>query len=157
MHESEKSKWSRSVVSDSSRPRGLQPTRLLHPWDFPGKSTGVGCHCLLQIRVLIHLKVGPKVSRLFSIGRLFSIVKQSFFMIDRDSALWIFLSSPKIILQSQSGIKRTLFQDLNDGICLFLFYCWVFMCVLGFESIFKIYRTILHFWSTLKVVNLKNL
>ena len=32
--------------SDSSRPHGLQPTRLLHPWDFPGKSTGVGCHCL---------------------------------------------------------------------------------------------------------------
>ena len=25
-----------------------QPTRLLHPWDFPGNSTGVGCHCLLQ-------------------------------------------------------------------------------------------------------------
>ena len=24
------------------------PTRLLHPWDFPGKSTGVGCHCLLR-------------------------------------------------------------------------------------------------------------
>ena len=23
------------------------PTRLLHPWNFPGKSTGVGCHCLL--------------------------------------------------------------------------------------------------------------
>ena len=23
-------------------------TRLLRPWDFPGKSTGVGCHCLLQ-------------------------------------------------------------------------------------------------------------
>ena len=33
---------SRSVVSDSSRPHGLHPTRLLHPWDFPGKSTGVG-------------------------------------------------------------------------------------------------------------------
>ena len=28
---------------------GLKPTRLLRPWDFPGKSTGVGCHCLLQI------------------------------------------------------------------------------------------------------------
>ena len=42
MHESEKWKWSRSVVSDSSRPHGLQPTRLLHPWDFPGMSTGVG-------------------------------------------------------------------------------------------------------------------
>ena len=48
MHESEKWKWSRSVVSDSSRPHGLQPTRLLRPWYFPGKSTGVGCHRLLQ-------------------------------------------------------------------------------------------------------------
>ena len=38
---------SRSVMSNSVRPHGLQPTRLLHPWDFPGKSTGVGCHCLL--------------------------------------------------------------------------------------------------------------
>ena len=49
MHESEKWKWSRSVVSDSVSvpPHGLQPTRLLRPWDFPGKSTGVGCHCLL--------------------------------------------------------------------------------------------------------------
>ena len=41
-------KWSHSVVSDSLWPHGLQPTRLLHPWDFPGKSTGVGCHFLLQ-------------------------------------------------------------------------------------------------------------
>ena len=47
IHESEKWKWSRSVVSDSSPTHGLQPTRLLHPWDFPGKSTGVGCHRLL--------------------------------------------------------------------------------------------------------------
>ena len=29
-------------------PHGLQPTRLLCPWDFPGKDTGVGCHFLLQ-------------------------------------------------------------------------------------------------------------
>ena len=35
-------------MSDSQRPHGLQPTRLLCPWDFPGKSTGVGCHCLLH-------------------------------------------------------------------------------------------------------------
>ena len=33
-------------MSDPQRPHGLQPSRLLHPWDFPGKSTGVGCHCL---------------------------------------------------------------------------------------------------------------
>ena len=47
MHESEKWKGSCSVVSDFSRPHGLQPTRLLRQWDFPGKGTGVGCHCLL--------------------------------------------------------------------------------------------------------------
>ena len=37
-----------SVVSDSVQPHGLQPTRLLCPWDSPGKDTGVGCHFLLQ-------------------------------------------------------------------------------------------------------------
>ena len=37
-----------SVVSDSVRPHGQQPTRLLRPWDSPGKNTGVGCHFLLQ-------------------------------------------------------------------------------------------------------------
>ena len=48
VHEREKWKWSHSVMSDSSQPHGLQPTRLLRLWDFPGKSTGVGCHCPLQ-------------------------------------------------------------------------------------------------------------
>ena len=54
VHETEKWKWSCSVVSDSSRPHGLQPTRILHPWDFPGKSTGVGCHCLLQVYSIVY-------------------------------------------------------------------------------------------------------
>ena len=46
--------WKRKVqVKLLSRIRllatpGLQSTRLLHSWDFPGKSTGVGCHCLLH-------------------------------------------------------------------------------------------------------------
>ena len=43
-----KVKWSRSVVSDSLWPCGLKHSRLLHPWDSPGKNTGVGCHFLLQ-------------------------------------------------------------------------------------------------------------
>ena len=37
-----------SVVSDSVRPHRRQPTRLLCPWDSPGKNTGVGCHFPLQ-------------------------------------------------------------------------------------------------------------
>ena len=60
MHDSEKWKWCRSVVSESSRPHGLQPTRLLHPWDCPGKSTGVGCHRLLQKQNRDILK-GPEI------------------------------------------------------------------------------------------------
>ena len=46
MHESE------SEVTQSCptlRPHGLQPTRLLRPWDFPGKSTGVGCQLPLNL------------------------------------------------------------------------------------------------------------
>jgi len=41
---------SESEVAQScpTQPYGLQPTRLFCPWDFPGKSTGLGCHCLLH-------------------------------------------------------------------------------------------------------------
>ena len=39
---------SHSVMSDSLQPQGLQPTRLLCPWNSPGKNTGVDCHSLLQ-------------------------------------------------------------------------------------------------------------
>ena len=35
-------------MSNSVRPQRRQPTRLPHPWDSPGKNTGVGCHFLLQ-------------------------------------------------------------------------------------------------------------
>ena len=35
-------------MSDFLQPHGLQPIRFLCPWDFPGKSAGVGCHFLLQ-------------------------------------------------------------------------------------------------------------
>ena len=43
-HESD----SHSVVSDSLRPHGLQPARLLCPQNSPGNNTGVGCHSFLQ-------------------------------------------------------------------------------------------------------------
>ena len=37
-----------SILSDSLQPHGLQLTRLLRPWNFSGKRTGVGWHCLLR-------------------------------------------------------------------------------------------------------------
>ena len=39
---------SHSVVSNFLWPQGLYPTRLLCPWDSPGKNAGVGCHFLPQ-------------------------------------------------------------------------------------------------------------
>ena len=47
-------------MSDSVRPHRRQPTRLLHPWDSPGKNTGVGCHflstnCILKFILYIHI------------------------------------------------------------------------------------------------------
>ena len=57
-------KWKVRVKSLScvrlSRPHGLQPTRQLRPWDFPGKSTGVGCHCLLRICSLLYANYIPQ-------------------------------------------------------------------------------------------------
>ena len=37
-----------SVMSNSLRPHGPQPTRFLYPWNFSGMDTGVGFHSLLQ-------------------------------------------------------------------------------------------------------------
>ena len=44
-------KWSRLVISASATP-GTAAHQAPRPWDFPGKSTGVGCHCLLQMTIL---------------------------------------------------------------------------------------------------------
>ena len=37
-----------SVISDSLRSHGLYPAKLLCPWNFLRKDTGVGCHFLFQ-------------------------------------------------------------------------------------------------------------
>ena len=58
-------------------PSPMQPTRLLRPWDFPSKSTGVGCHCRLWntcLQVVFSARVSPWLltalwSRLFAGGK----------------------------------------------------------------------------------------
>ena len=98
MHASEKWKWSPSVMSYSSRPHGLQPTRLLCPWDFPGKSTGVGCHWLLRVspsgavnvKQLIGVINGLLTSHmiLFCIPLLFPELSLSLFRVFRILTAW---------------------------------------------------------------------
>ena len=48
-----------SVVSDSLQPHELHPTRLLGPWNSPGKNTGESCHFLLGIFQTWGLNLGP--------------------------------------------------------------------------------------------------
>ena len=61
-------------MSDPQRPHGLQPTRLLHPWGFPGKSSGVGCHCLLRPVILSTFKLFYADSQLLHLPLDFGIV-----------------------------------------------------------------------------------
>ena len=49
-------------MSDSVRPHRWQPTRLLHPWDSPGKSTGVGCHFLLHDKDIEEIKKSESIT-----------------------------------------------------------------------------------------------
>ena len=49
-----------SVMSNSLGPHGLQPTRLLCPWNFPSENTGISCHFLLQFVCLLSFqKLSP--------------------------------------------------------------------------------------------------
>ena len=81
---------SSSVTSESLGPHGLQLAKLPYPWDIPGKTTGVGCHFLLQgifpaqgsnphLLHLLHWQVGslplepPGKPRLLFANSLFNI------------------------------------------------------------------------------------
>ena len=57
-------------MSDSLQPRGLKPIRLLRPWDFPGKSTGVGCHCLLHLNTVKAIYDRPTANTMLNGGKL---------------------------------------------------------------------------------------
>ena len=57
--------FSCSVLSTSLRPCGLQPSRLLCPWDFPDKNTGVDCYFLFQ-GIFLTRKLNPHLWYSFS-------------------------------------------------------------------------------------------
>ena len=103
IHESEKWKWICSVVSDSSQPHGLQPTRLLCPWDFLGKSTGVWCPSIL-------LKSGQYFQSCGVLGRRYSLSREYFLSVEsqmkypncvKDKWKWIWLILIEIYLSAK--------------------------------------------------------
>ena len=125
---------SHSVGSNSSRLHGLYPTRLLCPWDFPSKNTGVGFHFLLQRifptgelngallhcrRILYQLSYQgspncvwrniPSVHKyLLSVGFLFVCLFVCFF--------------PRQSLHPRNTVGKILKKDFVLGLFIFLFY-----------------------------------
>ena len=84
-----KGKGSLSVVSNSLRPHGLQPTRLLHPWNFPGKNIGVGCHIGVSkaqgITYYLHCTQRPQSSR--KVERANQVLKSAIKKIIQETSL----------------------------------------------------------------------
>ena len=100
-------KWSRSVVSGPQQPHGLQPSRLLCPWDFPGKSTGVGCHCPLHTSMWDECNCAV-VWAFFGIAFLWDWNENWPFPV-----LWPLLSFPNLLAYWVEHFHSIIFQDLK--------------------------------------------
>ena len=120
-------------MSNSLQPHGvyglyeLQPARLLCPWDFPGKNTGVGCHFLLQ-RIfpteglnlhLLHCRRILYHCAILLYTLLFAIYLRS------KMSLFSKTVFHKLILDN--GYLATLCGLINYRVfCLFFFFCFWF-------------------------------
>ena len=114
-HESEKWKWSCSVVPDCVQPHRWQPTRLLHPWDFSGKSTGVGCHCLLHGMIYMEINM-TLTSQILNSLRYMHIYNQ--FQGNYIFYFYLFSNWWKIGLKVCIGFCCTTTQISHNYICI---------------------------------------
>ena len=89
-----------SVMPSSLRPHGLQPMRLLYPWDFPGKNTGVVCHFLCSTifcRFSSNFIVPPFPNILSFWAKIFLSFFQVPFTVFQETELCVFFFSIKRI------------------------------------------------------------
>ena len=100
---------SRSVMSDSLRPHGLQPARFLCLWNSPDKSTGVGCHFPLQ---------GIFLTQGWNPGLLWQV--DSFSLSHRGSSVLLIFINQKNVLDGFSSATHE---------CFWLRFC----CRFGFQ------------------------
>ena len=101
-------------MSDSVRPHRWQPTRLPHPWDSPGKNTGVGCHFLLQcMKVKSEREVAQSCLTLSDPMDCLPLnsITSHFFV-----RCWIYFFTVFLHCQSQSGDDLTTF--MSSGLLL---------------------------------------
>ena len=118
------------VMSYSQRSCGLQPTRLLHRWDLPGKSTGAGCHCLLlshyitlviskDLHILSYLSIYFHTT---SCPLLYVLVIPNILVLEVITKLFCW---PKFSLKSCMNIWPTLYYATQ---CLVMLYPLPFLC-----------------------------
>ena len=127
-----------SVVSDSVQPHRRLPTRLHHPWDSPGKNTGVGCHFLLQcMKVKSESEVAqlcPTHSDPMNCSLPGSIIHGIF---QARVLEWGAISFPQILLNQMPRILR----PLNEGLLETISFA-PFLLVSGCPAPFSFAKTI---------------
>ena len=147
-------------MSDSVQSHRLQPTRLPHPWDSPGKNTGVGCHFLLQcMKVKSESEVAQSCPTLSdpmdcslpasSIHRIFQARVLEWGAIVFSILTTYFLAYLIIILTSDYLCKersQVIFFLLLPIFCKVRIFCK--QVVLFLETIKPIFIVKLHIWTT---------
>ena len=108
-------------MSNSSPPHGLQPTRLLCPLDFPGKSTGVGCHFLLQ-RIFLTQESNPDLPHcrqtLYQLSHQGSLYRLVITFLPRSKHLLIsWLQLPSAVILEPKKIKSVTVSIVSPSIC----------------------------------------
>ena len=115
---------SHSVVSDSLGFRGLQPARLLCPWNLPGEKTGVGSHSLLQG---IFLTQGSKPGLLLCRQILYPLSHQGSHLNSNEQSPffdpgWPELGSSVLLVSSCEGWVLCSQCSLTFGSCKYSWY-----------------------------------
>ena len=107
---------SRSIMSECMWPHGLEPTRLLYPWNSPGKNTGVGCCALLQG---IFPTQGSNLSLMHFRQILYRLSYQGTFIIVEHTELNVFFkySQVQVLIwhsSSHAGLGKCHYLHLTD-------------------------------------------
>ena len=136
--------------ANSSRPHGLQPTRLLCPWDSPGKGTGVGCHMftLTALFSICQAVCIPSTRRSyikgFTYSNKFNLSNEENFIHDCSKVKWF--SPGYTVTQWES-------QDINwlEGLLSILLFFELFvhniLLLFYFKLSFNVFKFI--YWNNL--------
>ena len=121
VRESEKWKGSHSVVSDSQRPHGLQPTRLLCPWIFQARvlewgaiapdASDEGCCILLNSQRCTERILWPSLNSTKSFAHSFSCAK-----LVTSRLSWNFLGVQWLRLHASNAVDTGLIPGLGTKI-----------------------------------------